>query len=821
MRLQERLIRYRWTILIAVAAVTLAAAAIVPCIRFDFTPQAVFAGNDGLVACCEEFKKTFGYEDTRLMVLLEATGDRDVLDREALSWQARVASDLASLPRVKVQSIPTLEVPRLRLWRPWLVPARLVERLPVDEATEANVRASLAEFKLMDEALVSTDRRTAVILVSLDPKAREIDAVRSSVEAVDARLKARPPPEGYRYHLAGLPVLRADIVKNLQADLTFLLPAAGVCLLGALAVSFRRLSGTLVPLLAVATGLTWTLAVLVVFDRPLSIISSSLPVLLLIIGMSNCVHVVGHYAERCEKLGGRRAEAVGQTVKYMAFACLLTFLTTAIGFVSLVVARCDVLTALGWQAAMGLGFLYVSTILVTAALLPLFAPPRHGGFSGGPFGGKSTIRQPRPTANPQGLTDGRASPTTRFVAAAGYLVARHPACTLCASAALVVAALWFARDVVVDSRMMETYDEDHPTSRIMRLIEDRLGGYMALEVGLVADRPGRFTEPDVYRRVADAERFAAGQEEVLFSRSYVDLHQEVYARLRRRQELREVLPPGDDELRRQVRLSTKILRPVAGILHYAEFMTREGTRARILLRVRDLGTRRTLALVDHLEARFAELFPPGCGISVGITGDAYVLAKALDSFIRDLLYSLLAASVVIFTLIAVLFRSLRTGLITIIPNLTPLVLTLGYMGLRGYELNMANVIVFAISLGVAVDGTIHFLSRLRYEEKRGHRGIQAIHRTLYGAGRAIALANLLIVCGLAVLLFSDFVPTRRFAELTSVTMIGALVGDLLLLPACLMLFRKHAKPVAPAESRRREPMTDERAIDESGPRQAA
>jgi multidrug efflux pump subunit AcrB len=141
----------------------------------------------------------------------------------------------------------------------------------------------------------------------------------------------------------------------------------------------------------------------------------------------------------------------------------------------------------------------------------------------------------------------------------------------------------------------------------------------------------------------------------------------------------------------------------------------------------------------------------------------------------------------------VLFRSVRLGLLAAIPNTTPMAVTLGYMGLRGYDLNAGNVIVFTICLGIVVDDTIHFLTRYREEMARDNDVWKAIERSYHGTGRAIVLMTLLIVCGLSVLLLSDFVPTRRFAELTTLTMIAALFGDLLLLPASLVLFRKRER----------------------------
>ena len=197
-----------------------------------------------------------------------------------------------------------------------------------------------------------------------------------------------------------------------------------------------------------------------------------------------------------------------------------------------------------------------------------------------------------------------------------------------------------------------------------------------------------------------------------------------------------------------------------------------------------------LETIHALEFESAQIFPPGSPVVPQVAGEAYVNAMALTILIRDLFYSLLTASVVIFTLIAIEFRSIRVGLIASLPNLTPLAMTLGYMGVCGYDMNVGNVIAFTICLGLADDNTIYFLYRFRQElEERGNT-FEAIRRAFLGTGRAIVLTSILLLVGMSVLLCSDFVPTRRFAELTSVTILGNLLGVLLLLPACLVLFWK-------------------------------
>jgi uncharacterized protein len=298
--------------------------------------------------------------------------------------------------------------------------------------------------------------------------------------------------------------------------------------------------------------------------------------------------------------------------------------------------------------------------------------------------------------------------------------------------------------------------------------------------------------------VAQLQHVAMEQKPVLFSRSYIDYFNEINRPFSAGGRPSKEVPSGGAAEEHQIERGHIFLGRVADEMRYGEFMTHNERRARLLLKIRDVGTRETLALVRTLNAKMAELFPPGSGIVPEVTGDAYVDAVGLTEMIHELLTSVLTAALVIFGLIAILFRSVRVGLITIPPNVIPLVVTFGYMGLRKFDLNAGNVIVFTISLGIAVDNTIHYILRFREEYAKDPQMERATWKTMLGKGQPMCLSTLLTVIGLAVLLLSDFVPTRRFAELTIVTLTGALIGALFLLPACVALLWK--RPVSESTS---------------------
>jgi hypothetical protein len=745
-------------------------------LRFDFNPDAVFSSDNREIAYAAQFRREFSYDDTVIIIGLQALGKDDVVTAPALTWQAQMVRDLEHLPKVKrVESLISMKTPRVTLGlNPKLSYEPIIDEIPVSKESAEVLRERLAETELPFGSLVSRDYKMAALLVVFDATESNFDAMRSMVRQVDATLAQHAPPPGDKVLVSGLPVLRVGIVNDLQKDQERLMPLAGVLYLITLALAFRSISGSLLPLFAVGQGLIWTFGVIAFRGQPLNIVSNILPCMLLINGVSNSIHVLTRYSEEARP-GVSRRDAGRRTIRQMIVACLGAFSTAAIGFYVLKTASSPVLQEFGTQAAMGLLFLYLTVILTLGTLLPYFRAPAFQEVRVWQWLSSGLARV------------GRAIVEWRWATIAGFLL-------------IGGVSLWSARTVEINSSTLETYDESNPAIQTLHALEQHLSGLLPLEISLQADEPGLFYRPDIFRKVAVLQQFASQQKPVLFARSYIDYFNEINSRFVPDEKLSQELPRTDAEGVRRIERARIFLGKVAGEMRYHEFMSPDETHPRMLLKIRDVGTRDTLALADTLKAKMAELFPPGSGITYRLTGDAYVSALGLTEMIHELLFSILTAAFVIFGLIAVLFRSLRIGLITIPPNVIPLAVTFGYMGLRGFDLNAGNVIVFTISLGIAVDNTIHYILRFREEYGRDPDMHRATWKTLIGKGQPMCLSTFLTVIGLAVLLFSDFLPTRRFAELSIVTLTGALVGALFLLPACVAVLWKRPKHSRPEPS---------------------
>jgi predicted RND superfamily exporter protein len=530
-----------------------------------------------------------------------------------------------------------------------------------------------------------------------------------------------------------------------------------------LGLLFRSAVWAALPLIAVGLGLIYTVGTVAAAGGSFSLVTNILPLLLFILGVTNAAHIVTRYGEECRRTPNDRYAAALSTIQHLGLACLLTALTTACGFLSLLVARASVLQQLAWQAAVGLFLVYFATITVFGITLWRFRPPwmREGGDS-----------KPRLPA------------IERALIATSNLVLARPWLVLIGSLLLIGLAVTSGLSVRPDGLMTEMYDPDHPQVQTLGYVERNLGGFVTLDIDLRAEPEHELTRADVMQRVLSLERQLAGEPLVISSESFASLLETV-----REGPLGsaagDTAPALTDDRVREVLQAVAPVRDVLGLPH---FLTSNNERGRVQVRVRDAGTQQTLALIRSIEDRLGALLPASVGVKHRVTGDAAVNAVALDSVIRDLAGSLALASILIFGLMSVLLRSARVGLVASLPNLTPLVLTLGYMGLRGYPLNTSNAIVFTISLGIAVDDSVHFLVRAYEEFSAGRTVDEAIRAAMIGTGRAMVMTTIVLVCGLSALYLSDFVPNRRFAELTSLTMVSALIGDLLLLPACLKLF---------------------------------
>lgn len=751
-------------VLIVVIALVAAGSAGLQHLGFDFSPQALFDTFEEERERHDRFTERFGHADNVLLVLHHAP---DVLAAGPLAEIEAMSERLLALePVTRVDSVTHSAVPR-----------RDGETLVVQAWTEVRDRdvdafaGALQASRLARERLFSADREVALLAVHLEERMLAAEVLTPFVGEVGALLEEEGAE---RWSMGGLPHVRAEVVERLKREQLIFIPITALIYLLVLMLIFRSAAGLVLPIATVFGSVGLTLGVMGWLGEPLNIINNTVPTLIFVIGISDSIHVLSRYEEE-RRLRGDNLVAIRHTVRSMAVACFLTTFTSAVGFASLLVSQTAILQRFGVVAAAGVLVAYAVTISLIPSALTRLGYERRASEGVASVGGNS---------DPAGaLSQGAGGRVEEAMEAIAYWICARPGKVMAVGALFALLCIAGASRVVVDSAMLEVFSEGDPVHQQTRLLESSVQGVLPFELSLQAP-PGGFRDPEVLNVLLEVAETMRGHAIVLGTWSSADV-------------LRELLRvwTGSEERaaagftsRAQVAQLESLVEGPSGEAVLDDWVNFDRSEARLQLRIADAGGRATLALAKDLEALLQASFAPHPEVTWYFTGDAYLGAVGMRAFIRDLLGSLGMAVGIIFLFMALTFRSLRLGLLSIPANLLPLLSTLAAMGVLGVELNTTTVILFSISLGLAVDDTIHVLARYAEARHHGLHGAEAVAASLRGAGRAILLTSFLLVAGLLVLATSSFVPTQRFALLTSMTIAGCLIADIFLLPALLLRF---------------------------------
>ncbi len=817
----------RGIILVVCALVAAGFGAMIPRLKVDTSPDSLVSAVAGQGEVEERFREHFTRFGSQLLVVLQA---QDVTSDEALQYQYRLHESLAKLSgvaqvdglthlpllplapaaddagnapqelddaalakmtpdqRQQLQAGQEAESPFSRQTLEAIVkndeafPGGLTAlgrriaalgdspRLTGEKQSREDVarfREALHETPGVVPVLLSRDGTTAAIVVHFDDELVHDQETRmAALERVRSAVNESEPPAGVTTLLGGVPLLREAILHKLDVDRFTLNPAMMVICLLILGLTFRWWPAVVAPICAVGIAALIVIGGMALLGQPLTILTNIIPPLLIIVGLSDSVHLLGRYTEEL-KTEPDRVEAGRKATRAMLVACFLTSLTTAVGFGSLAFAKTAELSRFGIAAAAGVVFAYFATVFFVPAFVTFFRVPRH--------------------RDAQGSAKPKVSLLEKSVFVVTRHVLRHAKLVTVLSFASAIGLGYGATQITADARLLDAFEEGEETTRVTHLIEDKLSGIRALEV-LITVPQGSLLEPEKVLHVEEVTSWLQKESGVIFAASYVDP-------LRAMRELLAENPPKPGK----PFASLEQLEALSEIASHEEgesatpWISPDGRAARLTVFFQDVGIRRTLVVLDQLRSRLSEAFPHQDGAEVSFLGEAYSGSVSRDFVLRDLLWGLGGALVIIFVLLALLFRSLPLAIVAMPPNVIPLLATGAYMMARGIQLNMATVITFSIGIGLAVDDTVHVVARYREESRRISSVSVALLRAARGTGTAIVVTAISLSLGFSVLMLSEFVSVREFGELIAVTVINCLLGALLVQPALLVLVSRRAR----------------------------
>lgn len=814
------LLRGRWAILAVVFALTAAAVPLIPQIGFDFSFARLFYNDSPDVDVLRAYLDDFGQDVSSLVVLVEVEGDGDLFTADRLGALREIVDGLNDHPDIEsVDALTTLEDLRGADGVTELVPF-----VPEDIATDAGALAALRKaavgHPILDSRVLSSDGRATAIIATFYAELQTPQARVGVIESVEALLADRAAAHramGLGTAITGVPYVQQSYFRVAVGDQKRMIPTIVAILAVLVFAAFRSVVKTVLALTPVLIALVWTLAFAVLTGEPVNMINGAIPSILLVIGIADSIHLVARYEEEL-RLRGDPMEAVRHAFAHMAVACFLTSLTTGIGFASLATAELPVVRNFGLYAAAGIVCAYLVVISLVPATLAIAKPAAGGGRRG------STISD---------VDDTRVG--ARLADLGTWVLGRRRA-VLAATAAVTVVALFGASQARIRTGLIEELKAEHPASQALRRAEEALTGVLSASVYIRGESPNAVADPEVLRamKAFQNEIEAAFPDIVTSSFSIAPVIEEAH----------EAFFDDDPSARRIPDVPAAIpqlLDLVSPELRLA-LVSEDMSRAHVHLTTKDRGSHAGFALEAKMNALadrlFRERWPDR--FQVDITGSSMVANRGISHILWDMLTSLLLAYWAIYFIMVWVFRRppiarllpamlpfgvvvwvtwhhelpipmwlllnlmsfalstaiTRTGRFAVtvmVPNMLPLLCTVAAVGFLDVHMRVSTVMIFAIALGIAVDDTIHFLTRYGWEigQTAGDEaGIaRAVRRTQASAGRGILYTSVFLVIGFSVLWTSDFVAMAEFGVLGGVTILSALVADVVVLPALVAVLR--------------------------------
>ncbi len=730
-------------VLIIIGLASLCMAWLATQVRFDFNTEALFARHHPEVAAYRDFLDRFKHENEYLAIAIRS--ENGLFQQDFLTKLDSLTRDLEGIDGIlKVDALTNATFLKIGpLGIPRDVPLVTVSR-PETYHRDSAFLYAMPHFR---HNFYGDDHRSTCIYLTISRDISEGDRTDRMLSAIQRSVGKF----GFdAAHLSGGPYSMHAGARALKEEMYVLLGLCIILVIGWLWLSFRSISGVLLPLCINLLSVIWILGVMRFCEVEVNILTVVIPIVLFVVATSDVVHLLNRYRE--ERLAAEEG-AMNRTIRGVGFSTLLTSITTALGFLSLLFSDIEVVNQLGVFAAIGVCLAFCLTYTVLPPLLKHFHPGAN--------------RNPRLlTHRLPGLFDA---------------IQRRKASIIFGAFALLFLSGAGASMIRVDGLFSGELRQNNELGDASRFVEGHFGGTRPFVMSIRLRSPDKsMMDPDILRQLDRIDHYLREDYGVNRMHSLSGNIRLAWCSLNNGIPYNYKMPGTDKAL-------CKVVDKVRqhGKKHgLYDVLSPDEQYTRISGTIYDIGTREAQERNQRLAVFLADNIDT---LDIQLTGSAHLVDISNQTISFNMIKSLGLALGVITLVLGGIFRSARIALITLITNCLPLLMIAGMMGWAGIGLNLATAIIFTIAFGIAVDDTIHFLIRFRQELKPNRSVTAALRTSFLSTGKAIILTSLIISGGFLTLIGSQFQSTYYIGLLISLTLIFALMADLLLLPVLLGL----------------------------------
>ena len=728
MKYSDYLRRYAKWLTFAIFFISVFMASFALRVELDASPENLLNTNSELEEAQKTHEKYFGVSERELIILLSASELTNAIDATETIMMA-----LSSFPEVESfrsstnTTIPLMREGRIQPTTPFGMASTFENP---QNALEAVQHSSHAPFFMTEDGLQQA------IYVNIKPEYSTHDKARAFLPRLNRVLKAEAALHGATAHLSGNMAIRISTQEAILRDASLIFPLALFAIALVAYMRFRSVRWIFILLLCIGNALIWTFGVAGIMGLTLTSLSVLFPVVILVSGIADGVHLLEYYAQRRYE-GLRKEDAIAQMIEDLSGTSFWTSLTTIVGFAAIFVLPTAALRDFAFLIMIGSVFALINNLLLLPLLLNISkaqSPPRQHSMT--------------------------------FLAQTFIWSFNHSKALLVTAAFILIGCIYGASTVKIDHFPLKTLASDHQTAIGNSLLANQLGGVLPLDIQLQT-KDGDFFEPDNLEALDEitGTAEALGWPTVSFSSLLRDLaaHKDL-----------DLLPTD-----------AAITQPLSSMLDNESDLLAEGNRiARIHTRVPDIGANALLAV----EAEILDIAAEYPNVEVHLIGPAITQAHSIGGLTRQFLVGLGLTIVICIALTALALKDKRAPFIALLPNLLPIAVGFFFFGMTQTPIDLFTAALFVMAIGLTIDDTIQLIACFDDELFHIKDPIAALKRTAQQSGSGVWDTSLIIFSGFGMLCLSAF-PATQTGGILGIILIGSgLICDIILVPAGLALF---------------------------------
>ena len=719
-------------------------------LKFTFSIDQFFPEGDPELEFYRDFTNDFEADINFLMVAVKRK--EGVFKQEFLRQFHDFTLKARTLPHIKKsQSLTTISYPLKTPFAITTIPAIHIdkpERYPKDKAR------ILADERFLNSLITPNADALVVALSTTDSV-----MIKESQELITALNKLILNYSFEDYHVLGPAYFQKEMVDMQKREITVSAVVSSILVTLILFWIFRKPKGIAIAIISIGLGFLLFLGFLGLSGRELSAMAALYPVLMIIVGTSDVIHIMSKYIDELRK-GLPKSAAIQVTIKEIGLATLLTSITTAVGFASLMTSKVIPIKEFGMNAAIGVIIAYISVIFFTTSLLILFdADQLIKSGKGQAFWGRLMDKM--------------------------YWITKNNPNRIVFSTFLILALCLFGiSKITTNYRIQSNLPNGEKITSDFQYFEKNFAGFRPLEIAVFAQGDYKANDYEVIMAVDQLEQYLRTHSSLGSINSMTTIYKSINQMQNNNRSAAYQMPKDKKKFAKYQKIVRKL--PKSGT---AVLLSKDQKKTRITSRILDMGADSIQQVSKSIDQWIAKNTDPNIA-TYKQTGTGLILDKNAEYVRRSLILGLGMAVLIVSLLMALLFQDWRMVIISLIPNIFPLLLAGALLGFLKIELDAGISIVFAVVFGIAVDDTIHFLSKYKLSRRKGMTIEQALYTTYLETGKAICLTTIVLFFGFLVLLFSIHPPSIHIGMLISLTLLSALASDLFLMPPLIRWLEK-------------------------------